>query len=200
MENTTVSTPLFDLDNYTLEGELLKIYTYPDKILSQVATPVESFDRELEVLVKNMIYTMYKSPGIGLAAPQVGVGKRLFVMDVDYDREEVTAADGSKKWEYDNLKPMVLINPEFVDKKGKTTYQEGCLSLPGVYEDVVRSEEVKVKYQDIHGNTHEMDADGLLAICLQHENDHLDGKVFIERLSALKLNFYKKKLLKQKKS
>lgn len=187
------------IENYQLEGELLPILTYPNPILKQVASDVTEFNQELEKTVMNMIYTMYKAPGIGLAAPQVGISKRFFVMDIGYDREEITLADGSTDFELTNLKPMVIVNPKFINKDGETTYEEGCLSVPGIYETVVRAETVRVEYQNLSGENCAVDAEGLLSICLQHENDHLDGVVFIERLSQLKQTFLKKKFLKQQK-
>lgn len=187
------------LENYTLEGEKLNIFTYPSPILKKVAEPVTEFDDELQLLVKNMLFTMYKAPGIGLAAPQVGISKRIFVMDIEFDREEVNQADGSSEYVYSNFNPMVIINPEFSNKEGEILYEEGCLSVPGVYEKVKRAEKVQLKYQDVHGNHHSIEADGILSVCLQHENDHLDGIVFLERLSQLKQNFLKKKFLKNKK-
>lgn len=185
--------------NYELAGDLLNIHTFPDTVLTTVASPVtaEEFNEDLKILCKNMLFTMYNAPGIGLAAPQIGVSKRIFVIDVEYDREETT--EGSEEYTLSNFHPMVFINPKFILEEGQTTYQEGCLSLPGVYEDVKRYEKVKVEYQDTDGNTHYMDAEGLLAICIQHENDHLDGIVFIDRLSSLKKNFFRKKLIKDKK-
>lgn len=186
------------LENYRLEGELLPIYTYPDPVLAQVAKPVDAFGPELELLVKNMLYTMYHAPGIGLAAPQVGRSIRLFVVDVDFEREEVTRADGKEEMEFTNLKPMVFINPKFTKKEGETVGKEGCLSVPDVYEEIKRAEKVLVEYQDLKGNKCTMEADELLAICLQHENDHLDGLVLIDRLSPLKKKFFKNKLIKDK--
>ncbi len=188
-----------EIENYQLEGDMLPIYTYPEPVLAQVAKPVTVFDDKLEKLVRDMLFTMYHAPGIGLAAPQVGLSQRLFVVDVDYDREEITKPDGSEGMEYTNLRPQVFINPKFSNKKGETLNQEGCLSVPDVYEDVERFETITVEYQDLKGKTHKMDADELLAICLQHENDHLDGIVFIDRLSPLKKKFFKSKLLKEKK-
>lgn len=186
------------IENYELIGELLPIYTYPEPVLSKVATPVDIFDEELENLVKNMLYTMYHAPGIGLAAPQVGISKRLFVVDVDFDREEIENADGKTRMEFENLNPMVFINPVFKKLEGSTIFKEGCLSVPEVYEEVKRAETVVVEYQDLKGNSRSIEADELLAICLQHENDHLDGIVFIDRLSALKKKFFKSKLIKDK--
>lgn len=187
-----------NIENYELKGEKLPILTYPDPILTKVAVPVTTFDKELEKLVEDMLFTMYHAPGIGLAAPQIGKSIRLFVMDVDFDREEVTTASGKTEMRYSNFNPRVLINPVIKGSGDKILYEEGCLSVPGVYEEVKRFEHITVDYQDLQGNKQTMEADELLAICLQHENDHLDGIVFIERLSNLKKQFYKKKLLKEK--
>lgn len=186
-------------ENYKFEGKDLEIHTYPDPVLTKVAEDVkpEEFNDELKELCKNMLYTMYNAPGIGLAAPQIGASKRIFVIDVDYDREETS--EGSGEYTLSNFNPRIFINPKFKIKEGDITYQEGCLSLPGVYEDVKRFEHVVVEYQDTEGKAHEMEANDLLSICIQHENDHLDGIVFIDRLSNLKKNFFKKKLIKQKK-
>lgn len=186
------------IEDFKLEGELLPIKTYPDPILKKIAEPVSEFNQELKSLVHNMLYTMYQAPGIGLAAPQIGLSKRFFVIDVDFEREEVLGENGEEEYKLSNLNPQVFINPEFLNKEGESLYQEGCLSLPEVFEDVKRAQVVTVKYQDLHGEPHTIDAEGLFAICLQHENDHLDGIVFIERLSALKQNFFKKKLLKKR--
>ena len=186
------------LKNYQLEGEELRIFTYPAPVLKEVASAVENFDNDLEVLIKNMLFTMYQAPGIGLAAPQVGVSKRIFVMDIDFDREEVTNADGSTDYKLSNFNPRVFINPVISNKDGEILYEEGCLSVPGIYEEVKRAEKIHVEYQDIAGNKHTLDADELLSICIQHENDHLDGIVFLERLSMIKRNFLTKKYMKKK--
>ena len=187
-----------NLEKYELKGELLPIVTYPEPVLSKVAKPVTDFNKDLEHLVKDMLFTMYHAPGIGLAAPQVGESIRLFVLDVDYDRETITNSAGKEEVRLSGFRPMVFINPVITGTSGTTTYEEGCLSVPGVYEEVKRHKTIHVKYQDLRGNFHELEADDMLAICLQHENDHLDGVVFIERLSNLKKNFYKKKMLKEK--
>jgi peptide deformylase len=187
-----------NLENYELSGDLIPIVTYPEPVLSEIAKPVTEFNQDLKHLVKNMLFTMYHAPGIGLAAPQVGKGIRLFVLDVDYDREEVTNSSGNTEFRLSGFNPVVFVNPVITGKSGTTTYEEGCLSVPGVYEEVKRFESVHVKYQDLEGNFHELEAHDMLAICIQHENDHLDGIVFIERLSNLKKNFYKKKMLKEK--
>lgn len=187
------------LENYTLEGELLPIFTYPAPVLKQVAKPVTEFNDELQALVKNMLFTMYHAPGIGLAAPQVGVSLRFFVLDIWFDREKVTLADGSEEYRLSEFNPMVFCNPVFKNKKGEIIHEEGCLSVPGIYEDVKRAEFVTVEYQDMFGNHQTLEADELLSVCLQHENDHLDGIVFIERLSMLKRQLLEKKFLKAQK-
>jgi peptide deformylase len=187
------------LDNYKLEGQTLEIFTYPAPVLKKIAGPVTEFNEELHTLAKNMLFTMYHAPGIGLAAPQVGVSIRMFVLDIWFEREKITLADGSEEFRLSDFQPMVVINPVFKNKKGEVIHEEGCLSVPGIYEDVKRAELVTMEYQDLHGNSHELEADELLSICLQHENDHLDGIVFIERLSLLKRQLLEKKFLKQQK-
>lgn len=185
------------LENYKLEGELLTIHTYPEPVLQEKATDVTDFDDELKTLCKNMLYTMYNAPGIGLAAPQVGISKKIFVIDVEYNREETSEDSG--EYNLSDFQPRIFINPVIKEKDGDITYQEGCLSLPGIYEDVKRAENIIVEYQDTDGHKQILETSELLAICIQHENDHLDGIVFIDRLSALKKNFFKKKLIKAKK-
>lgn len=185
------------LENYELKGELLNIHTYPDPILKKVAEDVTDFDDDLKKLCINMLYTMYHAPGIGLAAPQIGISKRIFVIDVDYSREET--AEDSGEYVLGDFNPQIFINPVISDKQGEIAYQEGCLSLPGVFEDVKRFENIVVNYQNTDGENKSIKATELLSICIQHENDHLDGIVFIERLSALKKNFFRKKLIKAKK-
>jgi peptide deformylase len=187
------------LENYHLKGEMLPIYTYPEPILAQIAKPVTKFDKELATLVQNMLYTMYHAPGIGLAAPQVGISLRMFVVDIDFEREEVTRANGKVEMEFTNLNPMVFINPIFTKKSGETIGKEGCLSVPDVYEEITRAEQIVIEYQDLKGEKRTLEADDLLAVCLQHENDHLDGVVLIDRLSPLKKKFFKTKILKDKK-
>jgi peptide deformylase len=187
------------LDNYTLDGETLEIFTYPAPVLKKIAAPVTEFNQQLETLAKNMLYTMYHAPGIGLAAPQVGVSIRMFVLDIWFEREKITHADGSEEFRLSDFKPMVIVNPLFKNKRGEVIHEEGCLSVPGIYEDVKRAELVTLEYQDLAGVHHELEADELLSICLQHENDHLDGIVFIERLSLLKRQLLEKKFLKQQK-
>jgi peptide deformylase len=186
-------------ENYKLEGKQLQIYTYPAPVLKKIAEPVTEFNEELKTIVKDMLYTMYHAPGIGLAAPQVGISKRFFVMDIGYEREEITKADGTTEWRLSNFEPMVVINPKFVNKTGEFLYEEGCLSVPGIYEEVKRAKLVTLEYQDLNGKTLSLEADELLSVCLQHENDHLDGIVFLERLSLIKKQLLEKKYLKNKK-
>lgn len=161
---------------------LLEILHFPDKRLHMVAKPILQIDDEIRTLVANMADTMYKENGIGLAATQVNVQKRVFIMDH-------SAEDEPK-----NL--MVLINPEILSREGGVVSEEGCLSVPGIYEKVQRAEKIRCKYQDLDGKIHEIECNGLMSVCIQHELDHLDGKVFVEYLSGLKQNFIKKKMKK----
>lgn len=183
---------------YKLEGELLNVLKYPSPILKKIAEPVIEFDKEISELAKNMLFTMYKAPGIGLAAPQVGKSKRIFCIDIDFERERVTDSNGKDSFRYSNFSPIVLINPVITEKSGEMVYQEGCLSFPGVFEDVKRAERITVEYQDTEGQSRELSAEGVRAVCIQHELDHLDGIVFIERLSQLKRTFLLKKFKKKK--
>lgn len=185
--------------NYQPNGETLKVYTYPNPILKKIAIPVESFDERLQKLCLDLLHTMYFAPGIGLAAPQVGVSERIFVMDIDYEREKFANSDGNIEYTLKNFNPMIFINPVIEEKEGEILYQEGCLSVPGIYEDVKRFQTISVKFQDWHGNHHQLNAEELLSVCIQHENDHLEGIVFLERLSLIKKNLLMKKYLKKKK-
>ena len=160
---------------------ILPILTYPNPVLTKQAEPIEEVTEELVELSKSMFETMYAAPGIGLAAPQVGVSKRLIVVDVGEE----------------DRRPLALINPEITERKGKIVYTEGCLSLPGIVDDVNRAQRVVVKALDIEGKPQEIEAEELLAVCLQHEIDHLDGILFIDRLSSLKRTYYRRKLKKK---
>ena len=160
---------------------LLPILKYPDERLHTVAKPVEQVDERIKTLVQDMAETMYESRGIGLAATQVDVHERVVVIDLSEERNQL----------------LVLINPTITHKDGETTYEEGCLSVPGIYDTVTRAERVTVEFLDINGQPQKLDADGLLAICIQHELDHLLGKVFVEYLSTLKQNRIKTKLKKR---
>ncbi len=162
---------------------LLNILHYPDPRLRTKADPVTEFDNRLKTLISDMFETMYEAPGIGLAATQVNVHKRLLVMDVSEEKNE----------------PKVLINPEFLSREGEEEMDEGCLSVPGYYETVRRAEKIAVRAQDADGKFFEITADGLEAVCIQHEMDHLEGKLFVDYISGLKRDRIRKKLEKQKK-
>ena len=160
---------------------LLNILRYPDARLHKVAAPVTVFDDSLKVLVQDMAETMYAAPGVGLAGTQVDVHKQVIVVDVSERRDSL----------------IVLVNPEIVDSSGISDIEEGCLSLPGIYEVVERAERVKVRAYDRNGNPFTLEAQGLLAVCIQHEIDHLKGKVFVENLSPLKQRRIRARLAKQ---
>jgi peptide deformylase len=162
---------------------LLNILEYPDPRLKKVATPVTSFTPEIERLVADMAETMYAAPGVGLAATQVDVHKRIIVIDISDTKDQL----------------RVFVNPELVAAEGEAECEEGCLSVPGYYDKVVRAATVTVRAQDARGQPFELSADGLLAVCIQHEMDHLDGKVFVERLSPLKRARLLAKLRKKQK-
>jgi peptide deformylase len=160
----------------------LDILEFPDPRLRLEAKPVEVFDAGLRQLAGDMLETMYEAPGIGLAATQVNEQQRLLVIDVSEDHDS----------------PLVLVNPELLDSRGTEVCQEGCLSFPGLYAEVERCEWVRVKAQDATGKTFEIETDGLLAVCIQHEMDHLVGKVFVDYLSPLKRSLLLRKLEKQR--
>lgn len=162
---------------------LLEIKKYPDKVLKQKATPVEVFDGKLSRLIDDMLETMYAAPGIGLAAPQVGVSKRVLVIDVSHREEEKTPL-------------VVLVNPEIISTEGETESEEGCLSLPGYITNVARSEKVAVRGFDKKGRQVEIECGGLLCRALQHEIDHLNGTLLIDRISSIKREFFKKRFNK----
>ena len=149
---------------------ILKILQYPDERLHTIAAPVSQIDDKIRVLIRDMAETMYAAPGIGLAATQVDVHQRVIVIDTSETHDQL----------------LVLINPEIVVSNGVSDYEEGCLSVPGVYGKVQRAESVTVKALNAEGATFELEADGLLAVCIQHEMDHLAGKVFVEYWSRLK--------------
>lgn len=162
---------------------LLNILQYPDERLHTVAKPVAEIDDRIKKLTKDMLETMYEARGIGLAATQVNVHERVVVMDLSEEQNE----------------PRIFINPIITHKNGETTYEEGCLSVPGIYDTVTRAEQVTVEAFNEEGEKFTLEADGLLAICIQHELDHLAGKVFVEYLSNLKQNRIKTKLKKRAK-
>jgi peptide deformylase len=160
---------------------LLPILRYPDPRLHRKAALVTEVDDAIRKLIADMAETMYEAPGIGLAATQVDVHKRVVVIDVSEDKSKLFA----------------FINPEILDRSGEQVCEEGCLSVPGIYEKVTRSERVKVRALDPQGEPFTLEAEGLLAVCIQHEIDHLDGKVFVEHLSQLKQSRIKARLAKQ---
>ena len=161
----------------------LQILEFPDPRLRTRAQPVEHVDDALRKLIDDMFETMYAAPGIGLAATQVNVHKRVLVIDLSEHRNE----------------PLVLINPEIVERIGIEESEEGCLSVPGIYEKVTRAERIRVRTLDRKGQTQEIEATGLLAVCIQHEMDHLEGKLFVDYLSELKRTRIRKKLDKDRK-
>ncbi|MCW8919695.1 MAG: peptide deformylase [Gammaproteobacteria bacterium] len=159
----------------------LTILHFPDERLRTVAKPVARIDQSLQQLIDDMLETMYDAPGIGLAATQVNCHQRLIVIDISEEKN----------------RPLALINPEILERDGVEEMEEGCLSVPGIYEPVQRAERVKVRALDRNGKPFELEADGLLAVCIQHEIDHLDGKLFVDYLSSLKRQRIKKKVEKQ---
>ncbi len=160
---------------------ILDILRFPDPRLRNRAKRIDQVDAALQGVIDDMLETMYQAPGIGLAATQVNIAKRLIVMDLSEEKNQ----------------PLILINPEIIERDGSDEHEEGCLSVPGIYETVKRAERIRVKALDREGNPFEMDADELLAICIQHEIDHLDGKLFVDYLSSLKRQRIRKKLEKE---
>jgi peptide deformylase len=160
---------------------ILDILHFPDTRLRNVAKPVAQVDDSVRKLIDDMLETMYQAPGIGLAAIQVNQPRRVIVVDISEERNQ----------------PLALVNPEILDRQGEEEMDEGCLSVPGVYEKVQRAERVRVRALDRDGKSFEMEVDGLLAVCIQHEIDHLDGKLFVDYLSNLKRQRIRKKLEKE---
>jgi len=161
---------------------LLEILEFPDERLRKRARPVERVDDTIRKLVDDMLETMYEAPGVGLAATQVNVHRRVIVIDVSENKDQ----------------PRCFINPEILTREGEEEQEEGCLSVPGVFEKVRRAEKIRVRALDRNGKPFELEADGLLAVCIQHEIDHLDGKLFVDYLSPLKRQRIRKKLLKSR--
>ena len=160
---------------------ILQILRYPDPRLHKVAKPVAVVDEEIRKFARNMAETMYAAPGVVLAATQVDVHKQLIVIDLSEIRDQL----------------LVLINPQILESRGKSDCEEGCLSVPGIFEKVARAEWVKVRALDVNGKSFTLEATGMLSVCIQHEMDHLKGKVFVEYLSRLKQNRILSKLKKQ---
>lgn len=161
---------------------ILNILHFPDERLRTRAQPVESVDENIRSIVKNMLETMYEAPGVGLAATQVDIHRRIVVIDISEENDQ----------------PLCLINPKILTSQGEEEMEEGCLSVPGVFEIVRRSESIRVQALNEQGESFEFDADGLLAVCIQHELDHLEGKLFVDYLSELKRQRIKKKLDKER--
>lgn len=176
---------------------ILKVLTYPDSRLREVSQTVKDFSDDLKKLSEDMLETMYDENGIGLAAPQVGELKRMLVIDARprdkkgrYEEQEMTELEQAIQ------QPLIILNPEIVAHEGKTTFDEGCLSVPSFFETVERHAYIELKYQDIKGKTHHLKTDGLLAIVIQHEMDHLEGTLFIDHLSYVKSNKIKNQIKK----
>ena len=159
---------------------ILNILKYPDERLYKIAREVKVVNNEIKTLISNMAETMYEAPGIGLAATQVDFHQRIIIIDISEDKNNL----------------LVMINPILLESRGEELNQEGCLSVPEVFEKVKRAEWIKISAIDINGKEFEIEAEGLLAVCIQHEMDHLEGKVFVDYLSNLKKNRIKKKLIK----
>ena len=164
---------------------MLNIHTFPDPILRQKALPVTDFDQSLDDTAKSMLETMYVSSGIGLAAVQAGILKKIIVIDLISGEEDISLRE-----------PHVFVNPKILKKYGSTVSEEGCLSVIDFRGDVERAEKISVEYQDVKGNIHQMEAEEMMSICLQHEIDHLNGILFIDHLPVLKQKMVKKKLTK----
>ena len=160
---------------------ILNILRYPDPRLKKRAAAVAEVNDQIRRLVRNMAETMYAAPGVGLAATQVDVHKRVIVIDISQAKDKL----------------LVLINPEIMERAGVSSCEEGCLSVPGVYDRIERAERVKIRSLGLDGKSYEFEADGLLAVCIQHEMDHLEGKVFVEYLSRLKQARIRAKMRKQ---
>ena len=160
---------------------ILNVLKYPDKRLRTIAKPVVSVDETIKQQVKDMLETMYEAPGIGLAATQVNFHKRIIVIDISDQCNQ----------------PICLINPEIIEKSGEIEWEEGCLSVPDYYENVIRANDVKVQALNQHGETFELEASEMLSVCIQHEIDHLDGILFVDHLSRLKQKRLKKKTEKK---
>lgn len=183
----------------------LKIFTFPDLVLTKKADPIPRVEKDLYKFADDMLETMYEAPGIGLAANQVGVLQRILVLDTDYDYEElpegVAPPEGAEVVNggiISGRKPMIVINPEIIHREGTIQIAEGCLSVPEYSAEVKRADKIKVQYQDIDGLTKTLSAEGIMSVCLQHEMDHLDGKLFIDRLTPLKKEMARKRLRKER--
>jgi peptide deformylase len=176
--------PMLGPDRCNTVMSMLNILEYPDPRLRTKAAPVAQVDDAVRTLIDDLFETMYAAPGVGLAATQVNIHKRVLVIDTSEDRSE----------------PIALINPEIILRNGEGLLEEGCLSVPGIYDKVKRAERIRVRSLDREGQSFEIEAEGLLAVCIQHEMDHLDGKLFVDYLSDLKRTRIRSKLEKERKS
>jgi peptide deformylase len=176
----------------------LKIYKFPDAVLAKKAGPIERVEKALHPLADDMLETMYDAPGVGLAANQIGLLQRILVIDADYEYQEPPEGTEVAAGIIRNRNPRIVINPRIVYREGSVLFKEGCLSVPEFNAEVKRSEKIKVVYQDIDGLEQTVSAEGLLAIVFQHEMDHLDGKLFIDRLSPLKKEMVRRKLRQER--
>jgi len=186
----------------------LKIYKFPDLVLAQKAAPISHIEKSLRKLADDMFETMYHAPGVGLAANQVGLLQRIVVIDAEFEHEEFPEGEPPKELPegaeivaggiIKNKKPRILINPEIIHREGSILFSEGCLSVPEFSAEVERAEKIKVQHQDLFGLTKTFSAEGLLAIVVQHELDHLDGKLFIDRLSPLKKETVRRRLKQER--
>jgi len=165
----------------------LNVLTYPDPFLTTIAKPVEDFGESMKEFCQDMVDTMYKNKGLGLAAVQVGEGKRIFVMDINYN-DEIPI---------ESRTPLILVNPVIVQSEGEQSIEEGCLSVVDFRAEIKRAAKIVVRYQNPDQGVQELEAEGLQAVCIQHEIDHLDGKIFVDRLPPLKRKIIQKKLRKQ---
>jgi peptide deformylase len=188
----------------------LKIYKFPDVVLAKRAKPIERVDKTFYKVADDMLETMYFAPGIGLAANQVGLLERIVVIDTDYDSFDPEEGEFPPEHQMEGSEvingktvvgknPIILINPEIIYREGINSIEEACLSVPDYAAEVQRAEKIRVKYKNIDGLEKELSAEGLLAICIQHELDHLDGRLFIDRLNPLKRDSAKRRLLKNRK-
>lgn len=183
----------------------LRIYTFPDLVLSQRALPIARVEKSYRKLADDMLETMYDAPGVGLAANQVGLLERIIVIDTDYEFQELaegeTPPEGAEVMGgglITGKNPKVIINPEIIRREGKILFKEGCLSVPEFTAEVERAEKITLQYLDIDGVSRKLDAEGLFSVCIQHEMDHLEGRLFIDRLSPAKKELAKKKLIAER--
>jgi peptide deformylase len=201
MQNVHLQNPNLVAESQTpmIPMSLFKILKYPHPILAKKAQLVSTFDESLKLICTKMLNTMYSAPGIGLAAPQVGLSLAIIVIDIDFEAEIKTLANGDQIKTVVNKNPHIFINPKiYSTDQTFVENEEGCLSLPGIFEKVSRPENIELEYQDLNGKFLKLSAQGLLSVCIQHEIDHLNGKVFIDHLGQLKKSFIKKKLSKNK--